>query len=395
MKARLGLLLLIVSLPVWSAETLRAAFDKAWERSAPGRVAEARRGEAAASQATADSLLAGAPSIGIAQRDDRFNQDRGLRERELELALPLWLPGQRDARQAVAGKETEEVDASIAAARLAVAGDLRAAIWDLARAQAEDRLARERLEAAQQLEADVARREAVGDLARTDLLLARQESLAARMAAADAGVRQLKAAEHYRLLTGADALPTDAEETVATAASQHHPRLRLAEAAAERARSALNLVQESRRDAPELSLGMQQSRDDFASPTRASLRVGIRIPFASEGRNAPQLAVANTALVQAETERRRVQAEVEGAQRETAAAFASVRLSNEFAAERAAAAAERQRLLARSFDLGETPLPELLRARTLANEAQLDAARARAALATAKACLNQAKGVVP
>lgn len=389
-------LLLALSLPAFGAATLRAAFDQAWERSATGRVAEARRGEAAASQSVADSLFPAAPSIGIAQRDDRFNQDRGQRERELELALPLWLPGQRDARQAVAGRETEESDAGVAAARLAVAGELRAAVRALATTQGEAQVAAERLEAARQLEADVAKREGAGDLARTDLLLARQESLAARLAAGEAEVRRIQAAERLRLMTGSETLPAGAEEADSTQAQlQAHPRLRLAEAAAARARAALNLVQESRRSAPELSLGVQQSRDDFTAPSRSSLRIGIRIPFATEGRNAPQAAAANTALVQAEAERSRVQAELEGELRETTAALETARLGDELAAERAAAAAERHRLLARSFDLGETPLAELLRARAQASEAQLDAVRARTAHFAAKARLNQAKGVLP
>jgi outer membrane protein, heavy metal efflux system len=395
MKAFLGLVLLSLSLPAYPAATLRASFDRAWERSAPGRVAEARRGEVAASRSAADSLLAGAPSIGISQRDDRFNTDTGLRERELGVALPLWLPGQRGGRQAVAGREAEEGDAAVEAARLTVAGELRTAVWALVTAQAEVQLARERVETARQLEADVARREAAGDLARTDLLLARQETLAARAAAGDADVRRIQTSERLRLLTGDEVLPTDAEEAEQARMPQRHPRLRLAEAATERARAALDLARDSRRESPELSLGVLQTRDDFLSPTRASLRLGLRIPFASEGRNAPLLAVANTSLVQAEGELRRVQAEVEGELRETAAALAAARLSDELAAERAAAAAERHRLLARSFELGETPLAELLRARAQATEARLDAARAHAALSAAKARVNQARGVVP
>jgi outer membrane protein TolC len=125
------------------------------------------------------------------------------------------------------------------------------------------------------------------------------------------------------------------------------------------------------------------------------LRIGIRIPFATEGRNAPQLAAANTALAQAEAERLRIEAEVAAELRQSEAGLAAAQLAERLAAERAAAADERERLLERSFALGELALPELLRAQASALEARRDAARTRAAHALAKARHNQARGALP
>lgn len=393
----LSVLLLPASLPA-AAETsgLRVLFERAWERSVAGRTAEARRDEGAASVVVADSLFAGAPSVAIAERNDRQNANRGQRERELELAVPLWLPGERAARQALAQGDGAEIEAALAAARLAVAGELRTAAWALAVATAEAGIAQERRLVAERLEADVARREAAGELARTDRLLARQEALAARAAAAEAEARRLAAVERLRVLSGSESIPQGLDETVAAAApAAEHPRLRLAAAAAVRARAALDLAREGRRDAPELSLGVQESREDFVSPVRNSLRIGIRIPFATEGRNAPRLAAANTALVQAETERLRAEAEVAADGRQAEAELAATALAAELATERAAAAGERARLLSRAFELGELPLPEMLRAQSAALESRLESARARSAHGLAKARLNQARGVLP
>ena len=400
MKRILLPLLLALALPALPAAAdpagLRALFERAWERSASGRAAEARRDEGIAGREAADSLLAGSPSVAIAERNDRQNRNRGQRERELELALPLRLPGEREARRVLADGDVEEIDAALAAARLALAGELRLAVWALAAASEEARIAEQRQVLAQRLEADVARREAAGELARTDLLLARQEALAARADAAAAATRRLAAGERLRVLGGSDVLPGNVEETLApAAATESHPRLRLAAAAAARARAALDLARESRRDGPELSLGVQESREDFSSPLRNSLRIGIRIPFATEARNAPRLAAANTALVQAETERRRIEAEVVAEDRQTEAELAAAALSAALAVERAAAAGERARLLARAFELGELPLPEMLRAQSAALEARLESARSQAAHGLAKARRNQARGVLP
>lgn len=132
MKRILLPLLLALALPALPAAAepagLRALFERAWERSSSGRAAEARRDEGIAGRAAADSLLAGSPSVAIAERNDRQNRNRGQRERELELALPLRLPGEREARRLLAEGDVEEIDAALAAARLTLTKELRLAI---------------------------------------------------------------------------------------------------------------------------------------------------------------------------------------------------------------------------------------------------------------------------
>jgi outer membrane protein TolC len=379
--------------PAWATATLRDALDRAWERATQGRVAEARRGEAEASRIVSEAWFPEAPSIGFTEKTDRFNRNRG--ERELELALPLWLPGQRAARQILAERQAADGEAAILAARLAIAGELRTAVWAWGTARAELEMSRERLGTAEKLEADVARREQAGDLARIDLLLAREETLAARSAQAEARSRERQAFERYRFLTGLDALPEQIDETVAPSGPDVHPRRRLAETAFERARAEMDVARASRRDAPELSIGLQQARDDFASANNNTVRIGIRIPFATEARNAPLIATANSALIRAEAEARQVLAELDAEHREALAALESANASAEAAQTRAELAMERLRLQERAFALGELALNEFMRVRAAANEARLDALRATHAKSAARARLNQAKGILP
>lgn len=392
-----GAAIVLLTAPAVAAPSLRDVLDRVWERATQARVAEARRAEADAGRIGAESLMAGAPALSLAQRDDRFNQNRGVREQELGISVPLWLPGQRSAQLAFAARDAEDSEAAVTATRLALAGELRSVIWLYAGARAEAELVRERLVLAEQLEASVAKREAAGDLARTDLLLAREETLAARGAMAAASTRERQAQERYRLLTGLDELPARIEEPLALAALMPatHPRQRLAEAAAERARAGMQVARESRRDAPELSVGVQQSRDDFASASRNSLRIGLTIPFATEGRNAPRIAAANSTLIRAEAEARQTIAELDGGQREALAALDNAELAAAAAQERSALAAERLQLMQRAFDLGELSLVELMRVRSAANAARLESTQARIALSAAKANMNQAKGILP
>ncbi len=381
--------------PAWADHSLHDALDHAWERAVSVHLAQARHGLAEASQAAADSWLPQPPSLGISEKSDRFHERRGEREREIELALPLWLPGQREAHRTLAAKDSAAAEAAVAAARLHIAGELRTTIWNLATDRAEWEIATQRLATAEKLEAEVARRVQAGDLARADLLLAQEEALAARSAAAEAATREHQALERYRVLTGFDHLPAVFDEAVARASETPHPRLRLALAAVERARAQMQVTREDRREPPEISLGIVRARSEPAAPKFDTVRIGLRIPFASAARNAPKIAAANAELIRAEAEHRQTAAEVESEERAALAALDSARTIQQAAQTRAGLATERLALQEKAFVLGELGLAEFMRVRAAANEAHLDLRRATLAFAAAQARINQARGILP
>lgn len=391
-------LFFLLATPIGSAqaETLRDVFEKAWANSPQGKTVVAKREEAIASRTVAESLFPGTPRIGLAQRTDRWNDNFGKEESEIGISVPLWLPGQKSARIAVADADNDESQRSIAATRLAVAGELRTALWTLYLVQSEAAVAGERLDAAAKLEADVARRVKVGEMARSDLLLVKQETSSARAAAAEANARVVRSTQRYRVLTGSDRLPDNPQEPVMAAAAEDvHPRLAAGQASAERARANMNLAQESRRDAPSIGMQYRRERDASGATPRDSVGFAITIPFAGEVRNAPLVASANTALIQADAQYQRLQAEVEAEVWEAEAQLDAARIGAEIAVDREQAAAERLTLMRRSFELGETALVELLRAQSQATEARIELGRSRARLSAAQANLNQARGITP
>ena len=385
----------LVCVPAWAGTTLREAVDQAWERAVAARVAESRRAEADASRAVADSWFAEPPSIGLAEKSDRFNNNRGLRERELDVALPLWLPGQRAAREGFAARDAADAQAGLAAARLALAGDVRAAVWNLAAAQAELDIAAERLATAEKLEIDVARRQMAGDLARTDLLLAQEETLTAQGALTEARTRQRQAMGRLQVLTGLDSMPSSIDETVSPEANAMHPRAALAQASVELARANLEVAQADRRNPPELSIGVVQTRDDFAAPSYKTVRLGLRFPLGTDARNAPKLAVANSVVIKAEAELQQTLSEIEIEQQSAQLALENAQSLYRSAQTRATLAAERLALQEKPFSLGELSLAEFMRMRATANEARLEQLRARSTLGAARAQFNQAKGLLP
>ena len=400
LKARLAVKLLSVLLGVTGAsaqaETLRDVFEKAWANSPQGRTAEAKRDEVAASRSVAESWFPAAPKVDAFHRTDRWNSDLGNQESEIGVSVPLWLPGQKAARRSLAEAEGGENEGDIQAARLAVAGELRRALWTLIIARSEAEVAAERLQTALGLEADVGRRLKVGEIARSDLLLARQETASARAAAADAQLGVVRSLQRYRLLTGSDRLPDDPQEPVARADSRPvDPRVATGQAVIERARAARKLAQESRREAPSVGVLYRRDRELSGATPLDSIGFAISIPLAVEARHAPLMASANTALIEAEARYRRLVAEVEAEVLEAEAQLESAVLGAALAVEREQAAAERLTLMRRAFELGETSLVELLRAQSQTTEARIEGVRSRSRLSAAQANLNQARGITP
>lgn len=398
-KARLAVTLLIVMLaaaPSAQAETLHEVFEKAWANSPQGRTAEAKRDEVATSRTVAESWFPAAPKIDAFHRTDRWNSDLGNQESEIGISIPLWLPGQKAARRSLAEADGEENEGDIQATRLAVAGELRKALWTLVMARSEAEVAAERLKTALGLEADLGRRLKVGEIARSDLLLARQETASARAAAADAQLVVVRSLQRYRVLTSTDRLPDNPQEPVAVVANRAvDPRVAAGQAVIERARAALRLAQESRREAPSIGVLYRRDRDVSGANPRDSVGFAISIPLAVAARNAPLMASANTALIEAEARYRRLVAEVEAEVLEAEAQLESAALGAALAVEREQAAAERLTLMRRSFELGETSLVELLRARSQSTEARIEEVRSRSRLSAAQANLNQARGITP
>ncbi|WPB85708.1 CusA/CzcA family heavy metal efflux RND transporter [Sediminicoccus rosea] len=354
------------------------------------RALEAQRGAAAARGATARSPIAGSPALGGSLRSGTQGPGQ-VRELDLELAAPMWLPGQRGALQGTVDGAVNEVESRIALRRLEVAGQLREAWWDAAEARRSAQLARERLSTAREIARDVARRAELGDIPPTEALLARNETLSAELGLAQAEAAAAQAVANYRTLTGGlePNLPVEATRQAA-----RHPALVSAEAALAHAEARQRLVAATPRDNPELGLfGRQEGGTGMSDTTSLGLRV--RIPLGTEARNAPRRAEAESEVTRATAElaqaRRLVQAATARAQAELRAADAALAIARQ----RLAVAREQEAVALRAFRAGETGTFDLFRVRQLRLEAANDEGAASIAASRARSRVNQAAGVVP
>lgn len=388
-----GLLLATAS----QAQTLGSALEQAWSRHPQAAAFGAREAEAQARVEVAAGLTPGPASVSLSNLSDRLNANGGKNEWELELAVPLWLPGQRAAHGLEAGGATAEVAARRAALRLQIAGELREAWWALALARQALDLSERRDAAARALESDVLRRFKAGELARLDANLAQNERLAAEGELLEARSALRQAEQNYRSLTGevAPALLNEENPAPAQDKGATHPQLAAAQAAARLAQARLSVAQQNRREAPELALRVVRERGDFHAPYANTVGVKLTVPFSSGARVRQETSAAQVEAAQAD-------AELALAQQRIELDAARARLDLDVAQQQLARAQERRALTAdtlrlneKSFALGESDLATLLGARTAAFEAEAFFNRQQTARFAALSRLNQSLGALP
>ena len=419
-KAIAMLIGILVVLPA-QAQTLADALEQAWTRHPQAAAVSAREDEARARADVAAGITPGPAAMSLSSLNDRLNRNRGKQEWEVEMAVPLWLPGQQAAREAEAESAVMEVAARRTALRLQIAGEVREAWWAVADARNARDLARRRATTAGALEADVLRRFKAGDLARIDANLAQGERLAAEAEAIEAEVALLRAEQIYRNLTGAAAPSVLAAEAAIAAREPvgphpqplsregrgerseslrdlpglDHPQLAAVAAAARTARAKLRVTEETRRDAPEIALRVVRERGEFAEPYANTVGVKLTIPFSSGARVRQESSAARAEASQADAElalaQLRLQLDAEKARLDLAAAerqFAMASVRRELTA-------DNLRLAEKAFSLGDSDLTTLLRARAGAFEAEAFLNRQQVARAAAQSRLKQVLGVLP
>lgn len=389
-----GIALAMLFAPALHAQSLHDTLESAWARQ-PAMQAQAERlVELDGKRNAADALTPAPAAVSIGQRTDQPGSNAGRREWEIELAAPLWLPGQRDKQRAVVQAEGDVYGTVQVLSKLRLAGELREAWWQARLAAAERDLATQRLASADALAADVARRVKAGDLARVDANRAQGEQQMAHIALGEADAKAFRALQQFTTLTGLATLPVSDEQTAAQPA-EIHPQRSAAQQQAALAQRRLDYAGASRRDPPELSVALTRERSSFEERYGNSLMLRLKIPFAGDARNQPRLAAAAAERAEADAtqllENVRIEAEIAAARRELEQARSSLQWSGS----RLELARDTHQLLERAFKLGELDLPTRLRAEAERFEAERALLRARLEAGHAISKLNQALGILP
>ncbi len=377
--------------------TLKALFDRAWERQPEAQSAALRRESAQAARSGADAWTAEPAALELSRKSDRPGSNQGSREYEVGVALPLWLPGERTRKAALGDAELQAVESRRRAAQLQLAATVREAWWALQRAQAELGLAQDRLHSAQQLAADVARRFQAGDMSRADQTQADGAVAQAEAAVAEAtGARD--AAQAALSVWGGAVVPADGAEPEALPAAglpADHPAVADWQDQAEVARRSADLAAVQTRANPELTVAATRAREQSGERYAQSLTLGLRIPLGGGDRARAKEAAARADALDAEArlrvEQDRLAAEVAAA----AARARSMQVQREAMERHAALARDARGFVDKAFRLGEADWPTRLRVELDAVQAERQLARARIDAAAAISSLRQALGLLP
>lgn len=378
--------------------TLATAVEAAWSRAVASAEAAGISRQAAAEKQASSALWAAPPSVELSHRNDRLQSNNGARETEVALAVPLWLPGQKSAKQQAADSLSSLSQLSETEGKLRVAEVVRELHWQIAELQASQSLSKQQTSTFAAIASDVDKRVKAADLARADALAAKGELLSAQATQSQAETQLEAAKRQWTALTGLAQTP---DATFASAESPsprqlaEHPELLRAEQQVDLARKRLDLVAKSNRSAPELITKFRQDIPGHGQGSAYSLGLAVRIPFGTDDRNAPLQAAALTELDIAQRKEQVLRAQLSARMESAKAAAAASQLQLQTEREKASLLNERAKLIRASFNAGETSLPELLRAAIAAAQADYSAARQEAAFGLARARLQQAYGQLP
>lgn len=373
------------------AKTIREATDRA-VLLLPDVVAnDALRTQIAAQRRAARGLFVGPPVVS----GDVQVGSGGFTEQEASVSAGIRWPGEGRAARGAADRSADAIGATLEDARLQIAGEVRAAWWALASAEAVLAVERAQATVADQERAAVARLVEAGVQARRDLLLADAERSAvrARLSAAEADVVTARAA--YEALAGPVPDRFPAEDPARGPAIDDHPAVRAARARAAVAEARANSLRFSTRGRIEGRVGVRRERVDARDGFENALLVGVGVPLGRDYTAVAEGAGARSEAIRATAEAARTSVRVTAERNAGAGRLAVVRRALDEAKSRRSALVDALVLTERGRREGEIGFIEALRARQALGAADRDLAAARIAVDAAVSTYNQAQGVLP
>ena len=376
--------------------SLHELVEKTIARYPDSALLAAKQIEIEAKNKRANGILPASPAIGLLNRSDGITSNRGEREWEAELELPVWLPGQRAAREVLARDAALGLVDTRATLNLQVAGMVRDALWDIAMMTHQAALAKSRHQMSLALLNDVEKRVKAGDLPNADIMLAQNEAYQAETFLLRAEAEVKHAQFRYKLLTGLNTIPEAfSEQQVKTTLDDNHPALRDASKKILVADDERNLIKVERRENPTVSLNARSQRGPFDNQANESLGLKLRIPLETEAHSAPLVANAEVNYAKHQVEAQHLRYALEAAFHEAEHNLEVTTAELAITTKQNANAQESLRLAKKAFALGETDLVNLLRVQASAYEAERAMKQRQIQLQWDTAHYNQAAGEMP
>jgi outer membrane protein TolC len=356
-----------------------------------------REQEASALAGRGRSLLSGQPQFRVRYQTDNPWDNANLREYELGVDLPLWRPGERRAAKILGSAANGGSAAAKAALRHEVIGLLRMALWDIELAANELAVAEDGARVAADLESAIERRFQAGEVPLSETLLVRSTAMERQSDVIAASALLVDAERAYQSLTGLSVRPVDFAEPLTDREDfdDSHPRLMLADAELERARSTLDLTRRASKGTPILSIGPQSERGAFSDYSAKSLNVALSVPFGGRKHSSATTAATSRIAAEAEADRLQLLRELDLDLHEARHSLLVIEQSLALAEQRSELASRSFEMSERAFAEGEITLLELLRSEETALLTNREVVGLEVERQRAIAQINQAIGVWP
>ena len=287
------------SLPTSVNLSLREVVEKTYERNPQLDVIQARINHSAALSKSAEGLWSSDPSMNISHYNDELMDSDGLQEWEIGMQLPLWLPGQKVARQKTVKLQRAAINAYEPALKLEIAGIVRELLWHIALTKNRMTIAEQEWNIVLKLQQDVKKRVELGDLAQSDLILSQQESLSKEAAFRIARQEYVHAQHRYDMISGLNRLPANFEEVASDDLSitADHPALNASREKTNFSSAQRDQIVLEKRGNPTLFLGTRHERGISSEEGFANaIGLSISIPLGLDTYTNPKLTAAEVDL---------------------------------------------------------------------------------------------------
>ncbi len=311
--------------------------------------------------------------------------------------VPLWNIGQSDAEQAVGEQAETSAKTQTIATKLRVAGLVRGALWDIDLQKIRYEQAQSEIKVYEQLHEKIGRRVELGDLPRSDALLAQTELLQKRSTLIQAEAELMHARKRYASITQMTKVPKDYHEKLVDLKEieQNHPALVAINSQINRKQAELDAMRAIGSGQTNVLAGVNGDMGDTASNHTASFNIGVTMPFGGSDHLAPQLAAINVELNKLIAQREQLFRDLKQAHHEAEHNLEVNRAELENANELKSATENLLNMSNTAFSVGEINLMDLLKIQSKAQQAILNAKERAVMLERDIALYNQAVGVMP
>lgn len=386
------------ALPYEASLSLKQVVEATFEQYPQGAVIGAMQEEAQSLTRRSESLIAGYPMLYLQYIDDRVMSDKGVVQVQSGYQIPFWMWNQRQASFRVAEEAEKGAVLFSAAVKHEVTGLVRETLWNLVLMENRRGLAQQVYEVSKQLLATVKRRVDLGDLARSDQLLAESDVLDKKSLLVQAEAEVMHARHAYKSLTRLDKAPKQFEEPLSktTQIQEKHPAIAAANAMVERAQAEVEFTRLSKQgNQPSVLIGTQHERATNRENFNNETNLVLQVPIGGEAWNGPYVSQANIALSQKIADRASLMRRLEKALHEAEHNLEVDKAALEIASQRKDIAETHTRMSRLAFESGEIQLIDFLKIQANAQAAIRDAMERAILVQRDTAFYNQVVGEMP